>query len=66
MKTDFKPGTQFQGNVNGASFVVVKIENNQVTIREIKTGNIYTYGIKALEHCNIKILEGAWKAENEN
>lgn len=66
MKTNFKPGTQFRGNVNGALFEVVKVEKHSITIKEIKTGNLYTYGVKALEHCNITILEGEWKTANEN
>lgn len=61
MKTDFKPGTRFRGNVNGALFEVVKVEKHKsgqsVTLKEIKTGNLYTYGLKALEHCDITILE---------
>ena len=66
MKTNFKPGTQFRGNVNGALFEVVKVEKLNITVKEIKTGKLYTYGTKALEHCNITILDGRWKTENEN
>ena len=66
MTTDFKQGTIFRGNVNGAMFEVVKIEKHNITVKEIKTGNHYTYGTKALERCNITILEGVGKTANEN
>lgn len=65
MKTKFKPGTQFRGNVNGALFEVVNVQEHIIAIKEIKTGNVYAYGTKALEHCDITILEGEWKTANE-
>ncbi len=55
---ELKPGTIFRGNANGAMFEVVKIENNMATVKELKTGNRYTYGVFALEYCNITILDG--------
>jgi hypothetical protein len=56
-KGKFKAGTRFRGNVNGAEMEVVKIENKNATIRDLKTGNIFSYGLQALEHCDVTILE---------
>ena len=57
MKTDFTPGTRFRGNVNGALVEVVKIEGHNATLKELKTGYIFSYGIRALEKCDVTILE---------
>ena len=57
MKTNFKKGTIFRGNSNGALFEIVKIEKGNATIKCVHTGKCFVYGIKALEHCNITILE---------
>ena len=53
----FKPGTRFQGNVNGSLMEVVKIEEHNATIRNLHTGDIFTYGLRALEKCDVTILE---------
>lgn len=57
MKTDLKKGTIFRGNVNGALFEIVKIENGNATIKCINQGKYFVYGVKALERCDITILE---------
>ena len=59
----FKPGTRFRGNVNGAEMEVVKIEKSNkdfcesktAIIRDIKTGNCFPYGLRALEKCDVTI-----------
>lgn len=56
-KGKFKPGTRFRGNGNGALFKVVKIEGHIVTLKDLKTGYISTYGLRALEKCDVTILE---------
>ena len=59
-KGKFHPGTKFRGNVNGALVEVVKIDYNQVpiaTLKDLKTGHIFTYGLRALEKCDVTILE---------
>lgn len=59
----FKPGTRFRGNVNGAEMVVVQIQSGRdsrnplVVIKDVRTGNIISYGLKALEKCDVTILE---------
>lgn len=50
----FKPGTRFIGNVNGVEMEVVQIQNTMVVIKDLK-GNIFNYGLKALEHCDVTI-----------
>ena len=57
MRTDLKQGTIFRGNANGVLFEIVKIENGNATIKCNNSGKSFVYGIKALEHCNITILE---------
>ena len=61
---ELKPGTIFRGNVNGAMFKIVKIENHTATIKELNTGKHYTYGVAALEHCNISVMDG--RVENDD
>ena len=52
-----KPGTRFRANVSGAVFEILKIENNVATIRDVKTGMTINYGLRALEKCDVTILE---------
>ena len=69
---NFKVGTQFVGNVNKAKMEIVKIEreclgtesgrlreasSETVTIKDLKTGRKFTYGLKALEMCDVTIFE---------
>lgn len=56
-KGKFKPGTRFRGNVNGALFEVVKIEGHIATLKHYPTGETITYGLRALEKCDVTILE---------
>lgn len=56
-KGKFKPGTKFRGNVNGAMFEVVKIEGKIATLKHFPTGETITYGLRALEKCDVTILE---------
>ena len=56
-KGKFKPGTRFLGNVSGVPFEVVKVENHNVTIKNLHSGDIFTYGLRALEKCDVTILE---------
>lgn len=56
-KSKFKPGTRFLGKVNGALFEVVKIEGHIATIKHFPTGETITYGLRALEKCDVTILE---------
>lgn len=53
----FKHGTRFRGNVNGAEMEVVKIQGTLAVIKNLKTGDVISYGLKALEHCDVTILE---------
>lgn len=58
-KGKFNPGTRFRGNMSGAVFEVLKIENKVATVRDTKTGMTINYGLRALEKCNLTILENA-------
>ena len=58
-KGKFKPGTRFQGNGNGALFEVIKVDKHNATIKNLHTGGFLTYGIRALEKCDVTILEDA-------
>lgn len=51
----FKPGTRFRGNVSGAEMEVLRIENGNAIIRDLKTGNCFSYGLRALEKCDVTI-----------
>lgn len=59
----FKPGTRFRGNVNGAEMEVVKIQHGRdsrnplAVIKDIRTENIISYGLKALKKCDVTILK---------
>lgn len=55
-KGKFKVGTKFLG-VTGVLFEVVKIENEVATIKHYPTGETITYGLRALEKCDVTILE---------
>lgn len=61
----FKVGTKFIGNVSGAKMEVVKTESpwwiktseKMVTIKDLDTGKTFFYGLRALEKCDVTILE---------
>lgn len=67
----FKQGTRYIGNISRTESVILKIENpdvygtetgvpmkegEQAYIMDLETGNRYSYGLKALEHCDVTIL----------
>lgn len=54
----FHPGTRFRGNGNDALFEVLKIDKHNATLMSLNTGTIITYGLRALEKCDVTILEG--------
>ena len=60
----YRPGTRFRGNVNGAEMEIVKIQfgrdsrNPLAVIKDLRTGNVFGYGLRALEKCDVTILEG--------
>ena len=58
-KGKFKPGTRFRGNGNGALFEVIKVDKHNATLMSLNTGDVLTYGIRALEKCDVTILEDA-------
>lgn len=61
-KDKFTIGTQFVGNVNGAKCEVIKFAPDRngkpslVVSKDLKTDKTFTYGIRALEKCDITIL----------
>lgn len=58
MKTKFSEGTIFHCNRNNLFFEVVKIEKRNATVRELLSGAIYTYGLRALEELDVTIIRG--------
>ena len=54
----FHRGTRFRGNVNGAEMEVVKIEDKNASIKDLQTGRVFTYGLQALEHCDVEVQDG--------
>lgn len=59
----FKIGTRFVGNNNKAQMEVVDFKKSLyitpgdvVIIKDLKTGKLFTYGLKALERCNATIM----------
>lgn len=61
----FKQGTVFRGNINNAQMVVLEIQKENLrgchkelaVIKDVVTGKTYTYGLQALERCNVTILK---------
>lgn len=53
-----KIGTVFMGNVNKHRFKLLKIERTIAIIEDLTTGKIISYGVEALKHLDITILEG--------
>ena len=51
----FHPRTRFRGNVNGAEMEVVRIEDKNAIIKDLQTGKVFSYGLKALEHCDVEV-----------
>lgn len=52
-----QPGTRIRGNVNGAEMEIIKIQEHNAVIKDIKSGNIFTFGMEALRRCDITILQ---------
>lgn len=50
-------GTRIRGNVNGAEMEIIKIQEHNAVIKDIKSGNIFTFGMEALRRCDITILQ---------
>lgn len=51
----FHPGTRFRGNVNGAEMEVVRIEDKNAIIKVLQTGRVFSYGLQALERCDLEV-----------
>lgn len=58
----FHPGTRFRGNVNGAEMEVVRIEDKNAIIKDLQTGRVFTYGLQALEHCDVEVT--GWRMKS--
>lgn len=54
---ELQPGTRIRGNVNGAEMEIIKIQEHNAVIKDIKSGNIFTFGMEALRRCDITILQ---------
>ncbi len=54
---DLQVGTKFKGNVNGAEMEIVKIENGNAVIKDLRTGGLLSYGLQALRRCDIEIKD---------
>ena len=51
----FHPGTRFRGNVNGKEMEVIRIEGKNAVIKDLQTGRISSYGVQALERCDLEV-----------
>ena len=58
----FHPGTRFRGNVNGAEMEVVGIEDKNAVIKDLQTGRVFSYGLQALEHCDVEVT--GWRMKS--
>lgn len=56
-KGKFKAGTRFRGNVNGKEMEIVRIENSTAIIMDLHTKEVFHFGLRALEKCDVTILE---------
>lgn len=54
----FTKGTVFIGNVNKVKMEIVEIQKETAVIKDVTTGKVFTYGLRALERCNVAILGG--------
>lgn len=61
-KGKFHPGTRFRGNVNGVEMEIAKIEDGNASIKDLKTGRVFTYGLQALERCDVEVT--GWRMKN--
>ena len=59
----FHPGTRFRGNVNGAEMEVVRIEDKNAIIKDLQTGRTFTYGVQALEKCDLEVT--GWRMRTD-
>ena len=71
-KDKFKIGTKFIGDINKASMEIISIKDKGTgtesgryaiaskvaIIKDLKNGKLFNYGLKALERCNVTIIEG--------
>lgn len=51
----FHPGTRFRGNVNEIEMEVFRIEDGNAIIKDLQTGRLFSYGLHALEHCDLEV-----------
>ena len=62
-KEKFAIGTQFVGNANGVKCEVVKFVPDRngkpllVVLKDLKTDKTFTYGLRALEKCDITLIK---------
>lgn len=54
---ELQPGTHILGNINGAEMRIIKIQEQNAIIMDVKSKNIFTYGLEALRRCDITVLE---------
>ena len=56
-KKDMIQGTVFIGNINGAKMEIVKIEGSSAVIKDHFSGKLFTFGLNALEKCDVTVVE---------
>lgn len=55
-------GTKFVGKVNGHPFQLVDVKvdslsgNEYAVIKDLKSEQVFEYGMTALEHCEIEVI----------
>lgn len=60
-----KVGTIFTGNVNHIKMKVMEIKNSDIKgdknqtalVKELSTGKVFAYGLRALERCDLTIMK---------
>lgn len=56
MDKPIKVGTIFIGNINHVKMKVVEIQGKNAIIQKIDTPKKFIYGLAALKHCDITII----------
>lgn len=54
---DIKAGEIFKGNRSGRQIKILKVDENEVTYKELEYGTVFTVGRKMFEHLAITKVE---------
>lgn len=60
-KENFRPGAKFFCNNDiNREMEIVRIENNNVIIKDLTSGKFFTYGLDALTYCYLTFFFVPW------